>query len=287
MKSISTFTNPFQFRAFLFSLIILSITINFSFSTGCAKDVLITDTSCFNDVLVFNSKYYRAGHFVTYKNGDMIVEFSNDGGNSDGARIFYGLTKDGRYYFPNNSPTYEITDIGNIDGIKGRYESLNQIVVAENDLNRENEYLFSTSSYGSLTELHKMEDRTYKIAKTKDFMGKQIFSFQYSMVEVEISGQIIYFIAFTYNGNVETGNYTEIKKFGFNSFSLSDYDNIETIIIDYNQDNRILNLFALENLEALVLMYAKKDNKLYFKFYDYDLNWKGFVKIFLDFIFFI
>ena len=172
MKSIYIFTNPFQLRAFLFSLIILILRIKFSFSTGCIENVAITDTSCFNDVLVFNSKYYRAGHFVTYKNGDMIVEFSNDGGNSDGARIFYGLTKDGRYYFPNNSPTYEITDIGNIDGIKGRYESLNQLVVTKNDSTRENEYLFSTSSYGSLTELHKMEDRTYTIAKTKTFMDK-------------------------------------------------------------------------------------------------------------------
>ena len=60
----------------------------------------------------------------------MIVEFSDDNGNSDGfSRIFYGLKKDGRYYFPNNSPTYEIDNIGNIGNARGRYESLNQLVV--------------------------------------------------------------------------------------------------------------------------------------------------------------
>ena len=276
MKSRNIFPNPFQFKSFLFNLIILSLRIKFFFSTKCPKDVAITNTSCFNDVLLFNSKYYRAGHFATYKNGDLIVEFSDDGGSSDGySRIFYGLTKDGKYYFPNNSPTYEITNIGNIDGARGRYESLNQLVVTENDFSRENEYLFSTSSYDSLTELHKMEDRTYTIAKTKNFMEKQIFSFQYSMVEVNYSGKIFYFIAFTYGENASRGNFLEIKNFGFNSFSLSNYDSMKTISINYNQENRIVNLFALENLDALVLMYAKNDNKLYFKFYDYELNQKG------------
>ena len=175
MKSRNIFFNPLQLKSFFFSLIILITTINLSFSTGCAQDVAITDTSCFNDVLKFNSKHYRAGHFVTYKNGDLIVEFSNDGGDSK-ARIFYGLTKNGRYYFPNNSPTYEIENIGNIDGAIGRYESINNLVVTENDLTRENQFLFSTSSYGSLTELHIMENRTYTYARTKTFMDKQIFS---------------------------------------------------------------------------------------------------------------
>ena len=130
MKGRNIFTNLFKYRLFLFNLVILSIIINISFSTGYTKNALITDTTCFNDVLKFDSKYYRAGHFVTYKNGDMIVEFSDDNGNSDGfSRIFYGLKKDGRYYFPNNSPTYEIDNIGNIGNARGRYESLNQLVV--------------------------------------------------------------------------------------------------------------------------------------------------------------
>ena len=106
MKSRNIFPIYFQFKSFLFILIILILKINLSYSTGCTKNALITDTSCFNDVLIFNSKHYRAGHFVTYKNGDMIVEFSDDGGDSDGfSRIFYGLKSNGRYYFPNNSPT--------------------------------------------------------------------------------------------------------------------------------------------------------------------------------------
>ena len=142
----------------------------------------------------------------------MIVEFSDDGGDSDGfSRIFYGLKKNGRYYFPNNSPTYEIKNIGNIGNARGRYESLNKLVVTENDLNRENEFLFSTSSYESLTELHIMQNLTYTFARTKNFMGNNIFSFQYSLVEANYSGNIFYFIAYTYSNDDKNGNLLDIK----------------------------------------------------------------------------
>ena len=276
MKKLNIFPTLFQYKLFLFYLTIFIIGINFSFSTECARNTLITNTSCFNDVIKFDNKNYRSGHFVTYKNGDMIAEFSDDNGNSEGfSRLFYGLKKNGRYYFPNNSPTYEIANIGSIGTVRGRYESLNQLVVIENDLSRENEYLFSTSSYESLTELHIMENRSYIYDTTKNFMGNNIFSFQYSLVEVNYSGSIFYFIGYTYSYDDNSGNLLDIKKFGFKSFNLKDYDNIKTITIDYNLDNRIVIIFLLQDLEALVLMYIKNDKKLYFKFYDYNLDQKG------------
>ena len=276
MMEINISSKLFHYELLLLTFVILITRINFSLSTGCVRDAAITDTTCFNDVLKFDSKKYRAGHFVTYKNGDMIAEFSDDGGDSDGfARIFYGLKKDGRYYFPNNSPTYEITNIGNIGSARGRYESLNQLVVTQNDLNRENEFLFSTSSYESLTELHIMENRTYTYARSKNFMGKNIFSFQYSLVEAKYSGSIFYFIGFTYSNDDKNGNLLDIKKFGLTSFSLSDYNNIHTKTIDYHLDNRIVILFVLQDLNGLVLMYIKNDKKLYFKYMDFDLNSRG------------
>ena len=154
-KNILTFLNSLKFRLIFLTLYILANMENFSYCSQCSKDNAITNKACFNDVLTFNNKKYRAGHFVTYKNGDMIVEFSDDGGSTDGfSRIFYGLKKDGRYYFPNNSPTYEITNIGNIDDARGRYESLNLLVVSENDLKSGHELLLSPSSYDSVTELY-------------------------------------------------------------------------------------------------------------------------------------
>ena len=157
----------------------------------------------------------------------MIAEFSDDGSTGGKSRIFYGLKANGRYFFSDGSPIWEIENIGDYDGNHGRYESLNQLVVTKKDLTRENEFLFSTSSYGSLTELHNNYDKTYTITSTKRFMGVQIYSFQYSMVEVEYNEEIFYYIAITYTSSSDPkpqieGDYLKIKKFGFNSFSFND-----------------------------------------------------------------
>ena len=268
------------------SIIILFIfisQINISQCSTCKKGDSISDKNCFNDILRFNNKKYRAGHFVTYKNKDLIVEFSDDGWDSkDGfARKFYGLKSNGRFYFENEIPTYEIENIGQIDSDRGRYESFNLLVTTEDDLSRENEFLFSTSLYGSLTELHKIQEKIYNYTRTTSFVGKIIFSFQYSVVEVEYNSKIFYFIAFTYSStDKRNGDCINIKKFGFKSFSFNDINtyNNKVISITDNKDNRIVNLFSIKNLNILVLVYDRKDNNnnyLTLKFYDYDLNEKG------------
>ena len=172
---------------------------------------------------------------MTYKNKDLIVEFSDDGDSNEGySRIFYGLKENGRHYFPNESPTREIENIVGIGTARGRYESLNHLVVTEDDLQRTNEYLFSTSSYESLTELHDMENEKYIYVNTSDFMGKSIFSFQYSMVEVEYNSKIFYFIGFTHSStDKQNGDRLDIKKFGFKSFNLTDIHSYTQITLDY------------------------------------------------------
>ena len=92
-------TSLFLFHFFTYTTIIMLNLINITFCSGCAKDTLITNVTCFNDLLKFDK--YRAGHFVTYKNGDMIAEFSDDGDGDEYGflRIFYGLKQNGRYLF--------------------------------------------------------------------------------------------------------------------------------------------------------------------------------------------
>ena len=170
----------FNLNSLLISLLLISYLTQFSFCQECLKDTPLSDKKCFNDILIFNGKKYRAGHFVTFKNKDMIVEFSDDGGTNDGfSRIFYGLKANGRYYFPNESPTWEIENIGIIDSARGRYESLNLIVVTEDDLTRENEFIFSTSSYDSLTELHDIKDKNYIQYVTLSYPGPKFFRLRF------------------------------------------------------------------------------------------------------------
>ena len=218
--------------------------INISFCSTCSKDNSIFYKTCFNDILIFNNKKYRAGHFVTYKNGDMIAEFSDDGPLGDNAagyaRIFYGLKSNGRYYFPNETPTWEIENIGNIDGNYGRYESLNYIVVTEDDLTKENEFIFSTSSYDSLTELLIMKNKTYIYTKTTDFMGHLIYSFTYSIVIIIINN-FSYIIIII---NIIKTKRFKSKFFYINAISITliricESNKIKYFIIIINFNNRI------------------------------------------------
>ena len=280
---------PKTFQSFIhnkhhFFLILFFILNIFSFSfcsESCPSQVSIGTNTCFNDVLKFDSKKYRAGHFVTYKNGDMIVEFSDDDENDSQenygySRIFYGLKENGRYFFPNERPIWEIENIGKIDSARGRYESLNQIVLLENDIERKNEYLFSTSSYDSLTELHIIQNQTYIYEKTSTFLGKNNFAFRYSMVEVIKDNQVFYFIGFTHSStDKQLGDRLDIKKIGFKSYSLNDINYYADKTIDNNQDNRIINLFIIKDFDILVLVYIRNDNYLKFKFYDYSLTEQG------------
>ena len=279
MPEINKFYYFFHNNHFIQVVFILFNIIIFS-NCSCPYQVLIDNQECFNDVIKFANKKYRAGHFVTYKNGDLIAEFSDDGGPnspSEGfSRMFYGLKADGRYYFPDETPTYEILNITGFGTIRGRYESLNQLVVTENDLNRDNEYLFSTSSYDSLTELHDIKNKNYIYVKSADFMGKSIFSFQYSMVEVEYDNNIFYFIGFTHSStDSQNGDRLDIKKFGFKSFNLNDIHYYNQVNITDNLDARILNLFVLKDLNILVLVYIYKDKSLRFKYYNYNLEEQG------------
>ena len=72
----------------------------------CRDNNDFSNSECFNNIIKIDSNSYRAGEFVTTQNGELIIEYSEDSGNSldNNKRLFYGLKKNGRYYFPNESP---------------------------------------------------------------------------------------------------------------------------------------------------------------------------------------
>ncbi len=74
----------------------------------CSNFLSISD-NCFFNKLIFNHKSYQAHNFAINKKGDLVIQFTED--NKDdfsSSRLFYGLTKEGRYFFSNEtSYTYE------------------------------------------------------------------------------------------------------------------------------------------------------------------------------------
>ena len=190
----------------------------------------IANTQCFNNIKIFEieNKYYRAGHSSINKNGDIVIEYSYLQ-----YRLFYGLKKNGRYFFPNETKEIEIVSDGSIDpeAIR-RYESINSFISLVNDINKEKEYLISLSSWKTILELHDLENEQYSLKQTVDFTNteKGIFSFVFQLLEVQINNQNIYFCIYIYsdyllspiNGQyVDFGNNFVIKKFILDSFDLN------------------------------------------------------------------
>ena len=254
--------------------IIISFLIHLSsiYSQRCQNDMTISiDTNCFNEIIFFNNKNYRAGHFSLNNKGDMVVEYSDDR-----SRLFYGFKKNGRHFFDTEDNIKEIEYIENPTqpDAYARYESNNIFVYLEDDINKEKSYLFSTSSYITATELHDLENNNYTITTAKTFFGFQIYGFVFSLLEAKINNANMYFCIFNHGpkDDENNGESFSVKKFGFKSFN---FDN--TYINDikteyYNRYNRIVNGFIMEEDEIIVVFYMNKTKWYNFNYYDFNLQ---------------
>ena len=164
-------------------------------SEACHSGSIISDNQCFNNVIYFDkeNKYYRASHFALNTKGDLIIEYSYNT-----SRLFYGLKKDGKYYFPEVTKEIEIIS-NNINYTSlGRYESVNSFISLKDDINKEKEYLLSISSYITILELHDFENNNYEIFESVKFFNSTlgIHSFVFQVLEKKIDNKNIYFLTY-------------------------------------------------------------------------------------------
>lgn len=93
----------------LLSIIIILIIIRPFKTQTCENGMTINiNNNCFNEIILFNNKNYRSGHFAINNKGDMIVEYSDER-----SRLFYGLKKNVRYFFDTDNNRKEIENIQN------------------------------------------------------------------------------------------------------------------------------------------------------------------------------
>ena len=253
-------------------LFFILIKIRMIYSNSCKESNTTTNTECFNNVIIFDDKKYRAGHHALNKNGDMIIEYS-----SEASRLFFGIKENGMYYFGDNIPTKVIESINKDGEYDSRYESINLFVSLETDINKENKYLFSTSSFETLTELYDINIDTdnYLVKSSKDFIGNVIFSYQFQLLETIIDNKIIYFLLYIHADNTDHGNYITIKKFGFTSFNLNSYESIDEKTISNNCNTRIISSYIIEEKEIIALFFVKNTDKLAVSFYTFNFTEKG------------
>ena len=280
----------FQLYAFIF-LFLLSF--NLVSCNDCFNVTNLKDETCFNNVITFNHDKWRAGHACIDRNENLIVEFSLDKNNTK--RLFYGLNKNGRYYFQ-NEPLYKEIDLTcqdcPNDDLKGRFESRNILVSVDDNTNKQ--YLFSVSTFHSLVELINFESDNfnyYAWYMEKFFnLTRPIFSYEYSLFE--IGNTKTYILAFIesagYKFNSEINKDEEYsEKVTLKKFRLKKYSNngceeiIETVTLDDTYNGRVVSSFYLYLSNLIVLIFvkpvtneAKKGNYLVY-FYDENLDKKS------------
>ena len=164
----------------------------------CFTDKQISNTNCFTDIIKFDQKKYRAGHAIVTRNGELFIEYSLDIDSSE--RLFYGLKKNGRNYFSDNS-YIKTVNVGDDEGVRNRYESMNRIARLKNSAEDGKEYILSISTYRTVLELYDIETFNSKVKNSIKYLKHQIFSFQFPVLEAKHNNEYIYFCIFSHDDN--------------------------------------------------------------------------------------
>ena len=215
--------------------------------------ISLEDPTYFNNIIKLD---YRSGHFAINKKGELIIEYSSD--QYFGKRLFYGFKKNGRGFF---NDEYIIER--ELENDHGRFEARNIFVSLKEDTVNNKEYLFSTSSYQSYTELHDLENDNYKVKYSDNFNGKRIFSFVYSLLTTKISNNNYYFLIFTTpegGFDDETGDLYVIKKFAFTNYGLDIHEN--DLITEEKFPDRVVSGFIMEEEYTIVIFFLEKMNMI-------------------------
>ena len=229
----------------------------------------IINSNCFNNILKFNDKKYKSGNFATNKNGDILIEFYEDNETSS-SRLFYGLTKDGKYYFSNQPTFTKKIDINSneISGDYGLYQdfgihnSLNLFVSLKNEPNKDNQYLFSINPFYSIVELFNLDDNNknnnYYVWNFNNFfnINEDDYDFLYEYVLYEVNKDNSYIIIFIPKCDIydEIVNLSFIKKFRFNSFAKETYEEVNSITFEKYLNSRIINTFFMDEYDYNILV---------------------------------
>ena len=108
----------------------------------------------FNNIIKFDKKNYQSGKFATNRNGDLILELYENVENVS-SRLFYGLTKEGRYFFSKQSSFTQEINIEDFSyknrNLSNNYNSANLFISIGNI---SYEFLFSINSNISKVELY-------------------------------------------------------------------------------------------------------------------------------------
>jgi hypothetical protein len=120
----------------------------------------------FNNLLIFDNQDYQAKNFIINKKGDLLLELTEYTENENKySKNFHYLKKNRKFLFDNNSSysnEYNINiEQNNSYNYTFNKNSISLFISIYNDININNEYLFSINHYNSLVELYNLNNDNF------------------------------------------------------------------------------------------------------------------------------
>ena len=230
----------------------------------------LNDDVCFNNILTFQHKNYQLNHFAKNKNGDLVAEFAEakQYDFSFSSRLFYGLKKDGRYLFSDES---SYINEFNVD-IEEQTNNEEEYFYLSNSKNlfvtiQGNQYLFSLNAYNSIVELYNLNnnDNKYQIWSLNKFfkLDENDNLLYYCLDLFELKRENAYIIAFIPDNNInpEMSSGAFIKKFKFKSFDSNAYDEIKSVTYMGYEGKSILSTFLMDDGREYTFVVVTRETK--------------------------
>ena len=234
------------------------------FKSGiCSIENEIIKTQWLNNFIIFDEYRYRFSNMAINKNEDFIFETSSE--DLNGVRLFFGLKKNGRYYFKNSNneeiPTKKIIVLDDENKGAMRYESNSFFIKIKNGKFEENkEFLVSISIFYGFIELYDLEEENNSFSKilAADLNNYVIYAKKCSIIELNNKEYL-----YIFNGKPKDGwnDFIVIKKYIFYDSKLN-LENMHDIHIKEISApfSRNANAFKTDS-NQIVLFYVNLQNR--------------------------
>ena len=246
---------------------------------SCSISNSIIKDQWLNNIILLNNYNLRYNNFAINSKGDLILKTSQE---NTGIRYFYGLTKNGDFYFTNEynekMPTKVIIVKDGDNNEIRPYDSQILFISLNNSKNvDDNQYLINIgSNKNGYTEFYDFKNDNVASISSTNFLGNEIYSTHSTFMELKNENEnikeYIYIFAGQDENDVGTSNYRMLlHKYAFNNnkFLLDDaytYKEVKT----NGYTSKVISCFQTDS-NILIVFYLTGPKKYYIRSFNSDL----------------
>ena len=235
-----------------------------------------------NNIILLNEYNLRYNNFAINSKGDLILKTSQE---NTGIRYFYGLTKNGDFYFKNENNEKMPTKVIIVkDGDNNEiipYDSQILFISLNNSkIVDDNQYIINIgSNRNGYTEFYDLKNDNVASISSTNFVGNEIYSTYSTFMELKNENENIKEYIYIFVGQAQddigtTHYHMFLRKYAFNNnrFLLEDAYTYKEVKLEV-YISKVISCFQTDS-NILIVFFLTKTKNFYIKSYDSDLNEK-------------